>query len=91
MHTHKEITDMFKEQINGSLLKYVAGHYIFCPVCKNLLDWKTVVILEVSKDGKYVGQKVGCTNCFKPEGITELEAKGITLEVTQWHNPNLKK
>jgi hypothetical protein len=82
---------MFKDQINDSLLKYTAGHYIFCPVCDNLLDWKTVVILEVSKEGEYKGQQVCCTKCFKPSGISNLESKGIAIEVTQWQNPEPKK
>lgn len=85
MTTHKDVTEMFKDQMNGELLKYAAGHYIFCPVCGDLLDWKTVVIIEVYKGSDYKGQQVACTKCFKPEGIAKLEAKGIKLEITQYH------
>ena len=81
-------TDQFfnplKEHINRELLKYAAGLHIFCPNCKEVLDWKTVVLIDVSKEGKHICQQTACIKCFKPDGIPSLEAKGLKIEITKY-------
>lgn len=48
--------------IEHNLLKYAAGHHIFCPVCKDkVLDWKDTVIVERA-DGSTLG--VCCGACY---------------------------
>lgn len=70
--------------MSRELLKYAAGLYIFCPNCKNVLDWKTTVSIDFYRDGKHLRNLVCCTGCFKPAGIESLKAQGITAEVTQY-------
>ena len=87
METYKnELLKAFNNTMNVQLLKYAAGLHCFCPNCSRILDFKTVVILDVWNLDKtqYAGQKIGCTNCFKPEGIPKLKEKGILIEVTQY-------
>jgi predicted RNA-binding Zn-ribbon protein involved in translation (DUF1610 family) len=82
--------DPFKQHINRELLKYAAGTHMFCPNCGNVLDWKTVVLIDAFRDGKHLGQKTGCTNCFKPSGIPSLEAKGLKIEITKYEDNQTK-
>jgi len=86
--------DSFFNALNNTmsreLLKYAAGLYMLCPCCERVLDWKTTVSIDLYRDGKHLKNMVGCTNCFKPEGIKKLKAKGLTVEVTKYEEPNQK-
>lgn len=76
--------DTLNKTINSQLLKYAAGQQIFCPVCKEILDWKTIVIVEAYKGDKLTGKAIICNKCFKPAGIPKLEEQGVTVEVTEY-------
>ena len=86
MNTTDAFFNPLKQHINKELLKYAAGLNIFCPNCGNILDWKTVVLIDAFKGSKHLGQKTGCTKCFKPEGIPSLEAKGLKIEITKYES-----
>jgi hypothetical protein len=86
--TKDKMMEPLKAHLNKELLKYTAGLYMFCPICNTVLDWKTVVIIDVwnAHGTKHHGQKVGCTKCFHPEAVAKTEAKNnIKLEITQYH------
>ena len=81
---HKNIGDYLNNHMNAQLLKYAAGQYIFCPNCERALHYKTVILIDVYKGSKHLGQKVGCVHCFKPTGVKEIEKQGIRLEITKF-------
>lgn len=83
MKTNDQFFSPMKKAIDKELLKYTAGHHIFCPQCKEILDWETVVIIDVFHGEKKKGSLVCCSNCFKPSGAEALKEKGITLEITR--------
>ena len=81
----KDFFQPFRNELNKSVLKYAAGLHIQCPNCKTILDWKTVVLIDVfDGDHSHKGQIVSCTNCFRPEGIKKMEGKGLQFEITQY-------
>jgi len=80
------ILDQFENSMNNQLLKHAASKHIFCPNCDRILDWTTIVLIDVftDKGTVYRGPITCCTSCFKPAGLAKLEAKGMTLEVNQY-------
>lgn len=83
MTTTDPFFNTLNNHINGQLLKHAAGQQITCPVCGDILDWKTTIIVEAYKDNIPKGRAIVCWKCFKPEGIPKLEAQGITVEITK--------
>lgn len=49
-----------KKTLNRNLLKYAAGHHIFCPGCNNIMDHKNTVVVTNKKTGKTM---VNCGKC----------------------------
>lgn len=87
MKKSNSVTDALRGHVNRELLKYTAGLHIDCPNCHRILDYKTVVIIEVWTIDKTrnIGTKVGCTNCFKPDGIRQVEkSQGVKLEIIKY-------
>jgi hypothetical protein len=60
-----------KKHANRQLLKYAAGHHIFCPSCKNVLDHKNTVIATHKGTGK---TSVSCGDCYD-KGINKLKVR----------------
>lgn len=54
--------DMMRKTINTNLLKYSAGHAIFCPHCDIVADYRSWVV-ATSPTGANVWQ--GCRSCFE--------------------------
>lgn len=54
--------DMMRTTIEHNLLKYSAGHHIFCPKCDTVADWRKWIIVERVADGATIG--ACCTACF---------------------------
>ena len=78
----KVMTNMF----NREYFKYVASKHIFCPRCNQILDYKTVVIIDVTKKDKAVGQAVACTHCFVSEKVNDTAKKlGVEIEITKYN------
>lgn len=69
--------------LNRELLKYAASKYMFCKGCGQVLDWKTVILVEASMGEKKASVAV-CTKCYNPKGLEKLEAQGYEVEVTRW-------
>lgn len=58
-----------QDKLNRELLKYAAGHHIFCPACQQIMDCRRTVITDVvavTPDGREVPVKslVRCAKCF---------------------------
>ena len=49
-----------KKTLNRNLLKYAAGHHIFCPSCENVLDHKNTVVMTNKRTGNTT---VNCGDC----------------------------
>jgi hypothetical protein len=84
-----------KQQITRNLLKYAAGHSIFCNGCGKVLDWKTAAIIEAMQNNKAVASVTCCTKCLDArygalhqaiDEVNRMDGKDITLEVTKWKN-----
>ncbi len=68
-----------------SMLKWHAGHTMFCPGCEQVLDCKRVVEIDISKDGKLQASKIVCASCYdsrlKGNIEAQLHALGHTVEI----------
>lgn len=53
--------DQMQKTINRNMLKYAAGHAIFCPSCGNILDYRASVLWE-SPSGK---NGISCADCWR--------------------------
>jgi len=81
------LTTAFNSIMDVQLLKYVAGLHIFCPQCEHILDYKTVVILDVwnKHQTQYHGQQVCCTKCAKLERVPTVEKKKeLKIFIKKW-------
>ena len=85
-YSDRQLNTAYNNAVITRQLTQAAKTYENCPVCARILDFHTVVLLDVWNLDKtvYGGKKCGCTNCFKPEGIEKLKAKGFHIEVTQY-------
>lgn len=54
--------DQFKAKLERDMLKYSAGHAIFCPKCNCIADYRKWVMVERVSDGKHIG--ACCADCF---------------------------
>ena len=87
-----EMTDYLKKTAERALLKYTAGKYMFCPNCGEVLDLKTVIIIDAVKDkGTDHEQQehlVACTKCYNPqpseEKLAKLKEQNVEYEVTYY-------
>lgn len=82
-----DILNEFTKTANKQVLLYAASKHIFCPNCNKILDYKTVIILEVWNKHitQYHGQQVCCKSCLKKEAISAVEKKqGIRIFITQF-------
>jgi hypothetical protein len=87
--------DMMKREVEKNLLKYAAGHSIFCNGCNRVLDWKSTAIIDAIQNGKAVSSVTCCTKCLDArygalhqaiDEVNKLDGKDIILEVTRWSN-----
>jgi RNase P subunit RPR2 len=74
------LEDYLRTKMLKETLKYAAGQQIFCRGCSTILDWKTTVVINAKND-KGSSLVIICTDCFKPEGVEELEKNGFTVEI----------
>lgn len=69
------------------LLKFAAGHNIFCRICQRILDCKTTVHVEVRQGASCSHSATQCEKCWaKIEPQVEAAAKqhSATLDITRW-------
>jgi len=85
-NSESPLTAALHERMNRELLKHAAGTYIFCPNCERVLDWKTVIIIDVIRDQTTIGHAVYCTHCVQSlDQIEEVaKAKGVQVEITKY-------
>lgn len=57
------IDSMMERVVNTNLLKYAAGQTMFCPGCKNCMDWRTTTVLTLHQGEKCVSSEVLCGAC----------------------------
>ena len=85
--------NMMEREITRNLLKYAAGHSIFCNKCNRVLDWKATALIEAKQNDKTVASVTCCTKCLDAryealhqaiDEINKMDGKDITLEVTKW-------
>jgi hypothetical protein len=53
--------DTLQKTLNRNLLKYSAGHHIFCPICDKIADYRSWVIWESPSRGV---SRACCAECF---------------------------
>ena len=70
------VTEALEQHMNKALLKHAAGTWITCPKCGAILDWSTVIILDVFKEKKtvHISKQVFCTGCTKDLTGIDFEA-----------------
>lgn len=61
--TSADIYEPFKRHLLRETLKYAAGTAIFCPLCKNIMDFRRTTLVSVSIDGKLATCKPFCFDC----------------------------
>jgi len=75
--------------VQSNLLRYAAGTQMFCPACKNCLNWPTTVLLELRKrqvDKSLAATLALCSDCFdkKESKLRDICAEaGLLMEVTR--------
>ena len=87
METTNTVTDLLKQHMHKQLLLHAAGTWMFCPKCNNILDWSTVIILDIfNVSGKQKGNQVVCTSCTKDLNTINWKSletdQKIKIEVT---------
>ena len=82
------VTEALEQHMNKALLKHAAGTWMFCPKCETVLDWSTVIILDVFREKKtvHVSKQVVCTHCTKDLNTIDWAAleteNNVQIEVT---------
>ena len=71
----KSVTEALEQHMNKQLLLHAAGTFITCPQCSNILDWSTVIILDVFREKKtvHVEKKIFCTGCVKEPSTIKFD------------------
>ena len=69
-----QIENTLKTTANRNLLRYAVGHAIFCPSCRNILDYRRAVLA-----GNDNFNAVLCTECWD-KAVDRLKANGHTAE-----------
>jgi hypothetical protein len=69
------VTEALENHMHKQLLLHAAGTFITCPQCGNILDWSTVIILDVFKAKKtvHVEKKIFCTGCVKDPSTIKFD------------------
>ena len=76
-----------QEAANKELLKFAAGHAIFCPTCQRILDCKTTVHISVMLGTSCVKSITTCERCWLKQepAVTRAAAKhAATLDIVRW-------
>lgn len=76
-----------QEAANKQLLKFAAGHAIFCPTCHKILDCKTTVHVSVMLGTSCVKSITTCERCWMKQetGVAIACSKhGATLDIVRW-------
>jgi RNase P subunit RPR2 len=74
-------TSDLERTLTKRMLKYTAGHVMFCPTCDNILDWsRTVDTSFIAKDsGDAFKTIITCTECFDAKVKPVLEGSAIKV------------
>jgi len=83
MSDQRTVDSAVELAVNRELLKYAAGQAMFCPCCKNVMDWRTTTVLTLHRGDECVQSEVLCGTChikhkrrqFWGEVMTKLEQK----------------
>jgi hypothetical protein len=72
--------------IKRNLLKHHAGHTIFCPICRTILDCRDAVEVDFFVSGTLQGSRIACGDCFDKSTKPHLDAYaslvGHAVEIT---------
>jgi hypothetical protein len=82
-----EFFDYFQEAANKELLKFAAGHAIFCPTCHKILDCKTTVHISVMLGTSCVKSITTCECCWlkqEPAVRRAADQHAATLDIVRW-------
>jgi hypothetical protein len=60
MTTPDPLFSPLQAKLNRNLLKYAAGHAIFCPACEDIMDARRTVVATIA-DGRTL---VRCAHCW---------------------------
>ena len=74
-------TSDLERTLTKRMLKYTAGHVMFCPTCDNILDWsRTVDTSFIARDsGDAFKTIITCTECFDTKIKPVLEGSAIKV------------
>lgn len=87
MTTNEVIDGLIRTPIESNLLRFAAGHNIFCPACGDVMDWRKTTIATIYgvPKGKtaeeIVRQFCSCSECWDKrkvafyEGVAKSTAK----------------
>lgn len=86
MHENKQTKKFFdklEKQLNNQTIKYAVQKQMFCPYSKQILDYRTAILIEQHKDDKLVGTRVISPKFENrvPEIKEAFEKLGYRIEV----------
>lgn len=84
----KEIESTMQTHVNRQLLKYAAGHVMFCPSCDQCLDCRSTVNVTVLHHGEIHSSTTLCASCYdKRKPVLDVALakanpeQGISLDI----------
>lgn len=76
--TQDSFFDAFAGRMNRELLKHAAGTWITCPRCGRILDWSTIIIMDVFRGGEHLAKSISCTHCS--QALDKIDFAGMEFE-----------
>jgi hypothetical protein len=86
-HARDAFFHPLQEHANKELLKFAAGHNIFCPTCNRILDCKTTVHVSVMTGASCAHSLTSCETCWgkqEPRVAAVAAKHGATLDIVRW-------
>jgi len=76
---------LLEGKLNGQMLRYQAGHQMWCRGCETLLDLRDAVSVDLHRGDRLTGSVMYCGDCWdRAHALARSAAarKGLTLTIT---------